>query len=205
MQWYSSVGIAVILLFVMQMPWSKGSFAISVGISVIPWLPACPLLRDRARLNRSAWQGSGISAQSHRPDEVRRTPVLRAPRPFPRRSIPHRFGPAGVSVHPRMPRSRRDRDPRSHSFAPTGPSHPKRSATRHCPALPHPWADQDREQLRPAQGLAARRNTLRQVPQGLLVGMRIGCRRHVLVMNPDPNHASRPIGAQKNTGDRRVS
>ena len=35
------------------------------------------------------------------------------------------------------------------------------------------------------KALAARRNPLRQVPEGLLVGMCIFCRRHVLVMNPD--------------------
>jgi hypothetical protein len=54
------------------------------------------------------------------------------------------------------------------------------------PNLGRDHAPQDREQLRPAQGLAAGRNTLRQVPEGLPVSMRLGCRRHVLVMNPDP-------------------
>lgn len=50
---------------------------------------------------------------------------------------------------------------------------------------PDPQAPQDRQQLRPPQGLAARRNTLRQVSKGLPVGMRTGCRCHDLVMNPD--------------------
>src|SRR6056297_2908920 len=48
-------------------------------------------------------------------------------------------------------------------------------------------AAQDREQLRSAQGLAARRHALRQMPKGVSVSMRSRRRRHVLAMSPDPS------------------
>ena len=47
-------------------------------------------------------------------------------------------------------------------------------------------APQDQEQLCPPQGLAAGRNTLRQMPRGLPVSLRPGRRGYVLVMKPDP-------------------
>ena len=53
------------------------------------------------------------------------------------------------------------------------------------------------KQLRPAQGLAARCNPRRQVPQGLPVGMRLGCCGDVLVMNPDPSPVSEGTNPHK--------
>ena len=46
---------------------------------------------------------------------------------------------------------------------------------------------QDQEQLCPPQGLAAGRNTLRQMPRGLPVSLRSGSSGHILVMKPDPD------------------
>ncbi len=45
-----------------------------------------------------------------------------------------------------------------------------------------------RDHVRQAQGLEARRNTLRQVPRGIPVSNRPRGVSHLLVMNPAPNH-----------------
>ncbi len=45
----------------------------------------------------------------------------------------------------------------------------------------------DREHVRPPQGLATGGHTLRPLPQGLPLSHRPRCRRHLLVMNPDPS------------------
>ena len=45
-----------------------------------------------------------------------------------------------------------------------------------------------RDHVRQAQGLAARGNTIRQMPQGLPLSNRPCRNRHFLVMSPEPSH-----------------
>jgi transposase len=51
--------------------------------------------------------------------------------------------------------------------------------------VPLQTPQEDRDQVLPVEGLATRRNPLRQMPEGLLLRRRSRRNRHVLAMNPD--------------------
>ena len=79
-------------------------------------------------------------------------------------------------------------------YRPEGP-HPARRR-------PLPPASQDREHVRPPQGLAPDRHTIRSLPHPVPLGLRIGRNRHLLVVSPDSRTAApwraRTTGRAKN-------
>ena len=58
--------------------------------------------------------------------------------------------------------------------------------TRQIRLAPLQSSQLHRDHVRQAQGLAARRNPIRQVPRGLPLGYRSRCNRHLLPMIPEP-------------------